>query len=87
MNKLLNTKFVQWWLHGKKPPVKKLPEDAALPDIIGKMLTDSGCTVNKEGLEKVAEYFVSTCLQIVQDGKFGLDKVRRDIESERKKWP
>jgi hypothetical protein len=81
----LSTKVVQ--LFSKGTAVKTLPEDAALPDILTKMLVDNGCTVNKEGVEALAEYFVSTCLQIVQDGKSGLDKVRRDIEGERKKWP
>jgi hypothetical protein len=82
MNKLLN-----WWLNGKKPPVKKLPEDAALPDIITKMLVDKGCTINKEGAEAVAGYIISTCLQITQDIKSSTEKVTRDIKDERARWP
>lgn len=75
------------WLVGRLPrEIKKLPEDAALPDIIAKMLTDKGCTINKEGVEAVAEYIISTCLQITQDTKFAADKMARDIKEERARW-
>lgn len=76
------------WLHDrKKPLVKKLPEDTPLPDIIGKMLIDSGATTNKEANEKIAEYIISTCLQIAQDIRVTVDKVTRDIKEERSRWP
>lgn len=74
------------WPIKSKPPVKKLLDTDTLPDIVTKMLVDRGCTINKEGAEALAEYIVSTCLQITQDMKAAAEKTARDIKEERSKW-
>ena len=82
--------FIPNWLVDQKKPTPKnttkLPEDAALPDIITKMLVDRGCTINKPGAEEVAQFFISSCLHIIDQHKADLEKIRRDIQDERSKW-
>jgi hypothetical protein len=70
----------------RKKKTEKLPETLALPDVISKMLTDKGCTVNRDGAEEVAAFFVSTCLELISQSQADLRKLQQDIESERKRW-
>ena len=69
-----------------EPHIEKLPEGTPLPDIITKMLVDSGCTVNRDGVEKLADYFISTLIQAIEDQEVNLNKARRIIEQERQRY-
>lgn len=69
-----------------KRVIKQVEEEATLVDILTKLLMDNGCTVNKPGVQKVAEFVISSCLQAVAECTSALGKVKNDIESEHQRF-
>lgn len=72
-----------WW---RKKPISEIPHDATLVDVLTKMLMDSGCTVNKESMERLALFFTTSGKKAIEEGMIGLEKAKEQLSEEEKKW-